>query len=84
MKYTISLIYYTLVFNRVISASWVKKRFNTGKDANLYFYRDQSQREVDILQEFGNQYHAYELKSAKAFHFDFLNDLKYLKSIPRS
>jgi len=37
--------------------------------------------EVDILQEFGNQYHAYEVKSAKAFHTDFLNNLKYLKTV---
>jgi hypothetical protein len=56
-------------------------RFNKGKESNVYFYRDKSQREVDIVQEFGNQYQAYEVKSAKAFHKDFINNLQYLKSI---
>jgi len=69
------------VFENLAVLEFLKKRFNAGKDANLYFYRDQSQHEVDILQEFGNQYHAYEVKSAKAFHPSFLDNLKYLKSV---
>ena len=69
------------IFENLAVLEFLKKRFNSGKDTNLYFYRDQSQREVDILQEFGNQYHAYEVKSAKAFHSNFLNNLNYLKSI---
>ena len=69
------------IFENLAVLEFLKKRFNAGKDANFYFYRDQSQREVDILQEFGNQYHAYEIKSAKAFHSDFLDNLNYLKSV---
>ena len=69
------------IFENLAVLEFLKNRFNTSKDANIYFYRDQSQHEVDILQEFGNQYHAYEVKSAKAFHPDFLNNLKYLKSV---
>jgi len=69
------------IFENLAVLEFLKKRFNTGKDANIYFYRDQSQYEVDILQEFGNQYHAYEVKSAKTFHTDFLNNLKYLKTV---
>ena len=68
------------VFENLAVLEFLKKRFNTGKDANLYFYRDQSQREVDILQEFGNQYHAYEVKSAKVFNSVFLDNLKYIKA----
>ena len=69
------------IFENLVVLEFLKKRFNTGKDPNLYYYRDQSQHEVDILQEFGNQYHAYEVKSAKAFHTGFLDNLKYLKSV---
>lgn len=69
------------IFENLAVLEFLKNRFNLGKDANLYFYRDQSQHEVDILQEFGNQYHAYEVKSAKAFHSSFLDNLKYLKSV---
>jgi len=69
------------IFENLAILEFLKKRFNSCKDSNLYFYRDQSQREVDILQEFGNQYYAYEIKSAKAFHSGFLDNLKYLKSV---
>ena len=69
------------IFENLAVLELLKERFNTGKDSNLYYYRDQSQREVDIIQEFGNQYHAYEVKSAKAFHSGFLDNLNYLKSV---
>ena len=69
------------IFENLAVLEFLKKRFNTGKNSNLYFYRDQSQREVDIVQEFGNQYHAFEVKSAKAFHSSFLDALKYLRSV---
>ena len=69
------------IFENLAVVEFLKNRFNRGKDANIYFYRDQSQREVDILQEFGNHYHAFEVKSAKAFHAGFLDNLKYLKSL---
>jgi len=69
------------IFENFAVLEFLKNRFNSGKDSNLYFYRDQSQREVDIVQEFGNQYQAYEVKSAKAFHTSFLDTLKYLKSV---
>jgi predicted AAA+ superfamily ATPase len=68
------------IFENLVVLEFLKKRFNTGKDSNIYYYRDQL-REVDILQEFGNQYHAYEVKSAKAFHSGFTDNLKYLKNI---
>jgi len=69
------------IFENLAVLEFIKNRFNIGKNANIYFYRDQSQREIDILQEFENQYHAYEVKSAKVFHQSFLDNLKYLKSV---
>jgi predicted AAA+ superfamily ATPase len=69
------------IFENLILLEFIKHRLNTGKEPNVYFYRDKSQREIDILQEFGNQYRAYEVKSAKAFHTDFLYNLQYLKTI---
>jgi predicted AAA+ superfamily ATPase len=69
------------IFENLIMLEFVKNRFNAAKAPNIYFYRDKSQREVDIVQEFGSHYQAYEIKSAKAFHKDFINNLQYLKSI---
>jgi predicted AAA+ superfamily ATPase len=69
------------IFENLAVLEFLKNRFNNGKNSNLFYYKDQSKREVDIVQEFGNQYHAYEVKSAKTFHTNFLDTLKYLKSI---
>ena len=69
------------IFENYVVLEFLKNRFNAGKPNNLFFYRDKSQREVDIVQQFGYQYRAYEIKSAIAFHSDFLNNLKYLKNL---
>jgi predicted AAA+ superfamily ATPase len=69
------------IFENLAVLEFLKNRFNASKNSNLYYYKDQSKREVDIVQEFGHQYHAYEVKSAKSFHKDFVNTLKYLKSL---
>jgi len=69
------------IFENFVVLEFLKKRYNDGKTNNLFFYRDKSQREVDIVQEFANQYKAYEIKSAQSFNADFFNNLKYLKKI---
>jgi predicted AAA+ superfamily ATPase len=69
------------IFENLIALEFMKNRFNTGKEPNIYFYRDKSQHEVDIVQEINGQYRAYEVKSAKVFHKDFLNNLSYLKTL---
>lgn len=69
------------VFENLIVLEFLKKRFNNGKPSNIYFYRDQSQREIDLIQEFGDNYKAYEIKSATAFHSTFFTNLNYLKNI---
>lgn len=69
------------VFENYVVLEFLKSRFNTGNTNNLFFYRDKSQREVDLVQEFGYQYHAYEIKSAENFNSDFFKNLDYLKKI---
>jgi predicted AAA+ superfamily ATPase len=69
------------IFENLIALELMKSRANAAKEPNLYFYRDKSQREVDIVQEDGGRYRAYEIKSAKIFHKDFFNSLSYLKAL---
>ncbi|MDR0874346.1 MAG: ATP-binding protein [Prevotellaceae bacterium] len=69
------------IFENLVVLEFIKNRLNVGKEPNIYFYRDKSQHEVDVIQEFGDSYRAYEIKSARAFHSDFPKNLKYLKSI---
>ena len=59
----------------------MKNRFNQGKPANLYFYRDNAQKEVDLLHKKANNFYAYEIKSSKTFHPDFMKGINHLKGI---
>ena len=69
------------IFENYVVSEFLKNRYHAGKPNNLLFYRDQSQRKVDIIQQFGHQYHAYEVKSAITFHSEFTGNLNYLKNL---
>jgi predicted AAA+ superfamily ATPase len=69
------------IFENYVILEFLKNRYNAAKNSNLYFYRDKSQREVDLLQAVGHQYKAFEIKSATVFHSDFMKNLKFLKSL---
>lgn len=70
-----------MLFENYVVLELLKSRYNAGKENNLLFYRDKSQHEIDIVQDFGVTCRAFEIKSATAFRSDFLNNLKYLKSL---
>lgn len=69
------------IFENMVVLEFFKNRFNNGKTPNLYFYRDKSQNEVDLIEERGTQLYAYEIKSAKSFTTSFVNNLKYFRKI---
>lgn len=69
------------LFENLIVIEFLKCRYNQGKEANVYFYRDNQQKEVDIVQENAGKLSIYEIKSAKDFHKDFLKGLLYFRKI---
>lgn len=69
------------LFENMVVVEKLKQCFNKGKTSNIYFYRDQSQNEVDIIQENGLNIEAYEIKSASTYTSDFLNTIRYLEKI---
>lgn len=68
------------LFENMVINEAMKNRFNAGRPANLYFYRDNTQKEVDLLHTVGNDFYAYAIKSAATFHADFTKGLNYLKT----
>ena len=70
------------MFENMVVSEFYKRRFNQGKTPNLFYYRDNTQKEVDLIEEegFGRLY-AYEIKSAKRFNTDFLAGLDYFKKL---
>ncbi len=69
------------LFENLVVLEFYKARLHRGKQLNLYFYKDKSQREVDLIQENGQALHAYEIKSARRFHKAFTDNLQYFRSV---
>lgn len=69
------------VFENMAVNELLKNRFNQAKDPNIFFYRENSGREVDIIQTLPDGLHLYEVKAGKTFQPDFLKNIKYLQSV---
>lgn len=70
------------MFENMVVAEFYKRCFNEGKTPNLFFYRDNKQKEVDLIEErsFG-QLHTYEIKSAKRFNTQFCAGIDYFRTL---
>lgn len=70
------------LFENMVVAEFVKRRLNMGRAPKLYFYRDSSQKEVDLIEETAyNSFAAYEIKSAKRYSDEFAKGLDYLTQL---
>ncbi len=67
------------LFENMIVAELLKKRYNSGKNSNLFFYRDSNQHEIDIIMDSASMRNLIELKSARTFTKDFMKEFKYWK-----
>lgn len=52
------------LFENFFASEMLKKHFNTGLRKNYYFWRTYSQKEIDLIEEYGGQLHAFECKYA--------------------
>lgn len=63
------------LFENLVISELMKHRFNQGLGSNLYFWRNNTGEEVDVLIEQGEQLMPVEIKSSHTFHSDFLTGL---------
>lgn len=68
------------LFENFIVMETLKSQFNAGKDANLFFYRDSNQNEIDLLLRRGTGFWGIEVKSSQTFNPNFLGILKRMES----
>lgn len=66
------------LFENYCVAELIKNRFNRGERSNLYFWRDKSGHEVDIIIDNGLTYKGVEVKSSQTYNKAFMKNLKYL------
>ncbi len=69
------------IFENMAVIELLKQRFNDGKTNNLFFYRENKGREVDIIRAAGEYLDIFEVKSAHTYSSAFSNNLKYLKQL---
>lgn len=70
-----------LVENLIVS-DFLKRSYNKGEQPQFYFYRDQRQHEVELLEEQPDgRLQAYEIKAGMTFRQDYFTQLTYLKEV---
>ena len=68
------------LFENLVVSELLKQRYNQGLASNLYFWRNNTGDEVDVLIEQGEQLMPMEIKSGQTFNADFLTGInKWMK-----
>jgi uncharacterized protein len=63
------------LFENFVVMEALKDRFNRGDSGPLYFYRDSTGNEVDLLMPVGRQFHAIEAKAGATVNPDYFRGL---------
>ena len=66
------------LFENFIVMEALKRRYNLGKESNLYFYRDSHHNEIDLILKNSFGLYGIEIKSSMTYHADFEKALKQM------
>lgn len=69
------------IFENIAVTEMIKNRYNIAKEPNVFFYRENSGREVDIVEETPGGLNIYEVKAGATYQTDFAKNLKYLQKL---
>jgi len=69
------------LFENMIVSEMLKERFNVGLQDNLFFWRDKTGNEVDILLDDAGKLTSIELKSGETISQDFFKGLDYFSTL---
>lgn len=69
------------VFENMVVSQLLKQQVNSGRVKDLYFYRENSGREVDVVIPLGDSLDALEIKSSATFNPDFMRGMTYLREL---
>jgi predicted AAA+ superfamily ATPase len=72
------------IFETFIVSEMVKKRTNSGKEINLFYWRDKTGREIDIIIDEGLSLLPVEIKSGKTVNQDYFKNLLYWMELSSS
>lgn len=72
------------IFENWVITEKLKSYLHVGKEAPIYFWRDQKGHEVDVILDQGVNLYPIEIKSAATFNPDFIQGLEYFNSLQNS
>ena len=69
------------LFETWVITELLKARYNAGKTSNLYFWRDRSGHEVDLLIDHGSHLSPLEIKSGQTINRDYFKGLDFWRKL---
>jgi uncharacterized protein len=72
---------YGSIFENLCISEFRKQSFNRAKNENLFFWRDNTGHEIDLIIEKGDSLFPVEIKSGKTVTSEFFNGLNYWNKI---
>ncbi len=69
------------LFETMVITEFVKFRMNKAMPVNLYYWRDKTGHEIDLIIDTGGQLLPIEIKSGKTISSEFFKNLKYWKKL---
>jgi uncharacterized protein len=71
------------LFENFVITEALKNRFNKGERSNLFYFRDSTGNELDLITEKGGQMEPVEIKSAESLNDSFFKTLAYWEKLTR-
>jgi len=69
------------LFETFVINEFIKSNYNNGEKFDIYFWRDNHQKEIDLLLDSGLSQYAFEIKSSNTVHEKFFDTLKYWENL---
>ncbi|GBD91138.1 hypothetical protein BMS3Abin04_01863 [bacterium BMS3Abin04] len=71
------------LFENFVTVEFLKKRYNEGKQNNLFFWRDNTGNEIDLIFDKSDSLIPLEIKSGQTIVNDFLKGLKFWNKLTK-
>ena len=65
------------IFESMVVTELIKKRTNAGLTINLYYWRDKTGHEIDVIIDNGSKLLPIEIKSGKTINPEFFKNIDY-------
>lgn len=72
------------LFENAVVIDFLKRRYNAGKESNLYFWRDNTGNEIDLLLVNSDKKTPVEIKSSQTISGDFFKGIQFWNKISDS